>query len=61
MEHLQHNIAAVDVDVESDEDCPAADATVGLSPAVWTAMDFVNDAVDFSRLGGTVAGGSGSS
>lgn len=26
-------------------DCPAADATTGLSPAVWTTIGFVNDAL----------------
>ena len=28
-------------------DCPAADATVGLSPAVWESLDFINSAVGF--------------
>lgn len=30
---------------ELEEDCPAADATVGVSPAAWTAIDFVNQSV----------------
>lgn len=63
MSHIQHDLSAAgELDVEDDnEDCPAADATVGLSPAVWSAMDFMNNAVDFSLRGETVAGGSGSS
>ena len=43
-----------------NEDCPAADALVGLSPAVWSSLDFVNNAIDFSG-GEIVAGGSGNS
>lgn len=35
-----------------DVDCPAADATVGLSPAVWTSIDFINNAIDFSGSSG---------
>lgn len=30
------------------EDCPAADATVGLSPAVWESLAFMESAIDFS-------------
>jgi hypothetical protein len=60
MLHMQRDLAVNDVEVEED-DCPAADATVGLSPAMWSAMAFMNDAVDVSRRDGTVAGSSGSS
>ncbi|KAG9629033.1 hypothetical protein KCU64_g17636, partial [Aureobasidium melanogenum] len=61
MLHMQHDLAANDVDVDSDGDCPAADAAVGLSPAMWNAMAFMNDAVDFSSHDGTVVAPSGSS
>lgn len=30
MRYMQHNLAADDVDVHSDTDCPAANAIVGL-------------------------------
>ena len=61
MLHMQRDLAINDVEVEDEDDCPAADASVGLSPAVWNAMAFMNDAVDFSRSDGTVVGSSGSS
>lgn len=32
--------------VEDSEDCPAASATVNLSPAIWNSLDFVNNAVN---------------
>ena len=37
------------------EDCPAADALVGLSPAIWSTMGFLNDSVGVtsSVFGGT--------
>lgn len=28
-----------------DEDCPPANATVGLSPVVWSSIDFVNHSI----------------
>ena len=38
--------------MDQDDDCPAADACVNLSPAVWTTLDFVNSATDpFYGLG----------
>lgn len=51
-----------------DEDCPAADATVGLSPAVWSSIDFVNQSLgtvgfslaDLPPLDETVGGAGGS-
>ena len=61
MLHMQRDLAINDVEVEDEDDCPAADASVGLSPAVWNAMAFMNDAVDFSQSDGTVVGSSGSS
>lgn len=36
-------------EMDVPEDCPAADATVGLSPAVWSSLDFINSAIDFSK------------
>ncbi|PSK43928.1 hypothetical protein B9Z65_7305 [Elsinoe australis] len=35
-------------ELEVEEDCPAADALVGLSPAVWSTLDLANQAIDFS-------------
>ena len=35
-------------ELEVPEDCPAADACVGLSPAVWGSLDLVNMYTDFS-------------
>lgn len=32
-------------DLEVAEDCPAADACVNLSPAVWTSLGFIDEAV----------------
>ena len=61
MLHMQRDLAINDVEVKGEDDCPAADASVGLSPAVWNAIAFMNDAVDFSRSDGTVVGSSGSS
>ena len=29
-----------------EQDCPAADACVGISPAVWSSIDFVNQSID---------------
>lgn len=43
-------------ELEENENCPAADACVGLSPAVWSSLDFINSAVNFS--GEAVAGSS---
>ena len=37
-------------DLETSEDCPAADAYIGLSLVVWSSLDFVNSAIDFSRF-----------
>lgn len=37
------------------EDCPAADATVGLTPTFYSTIGLLNDATDFSRNDGTVA------
>jgi hypothetical protein len=34
MLHMQRDLAVNDVKVEDEGDCPAADASVGLSPAV---------------------------
>ncbi len=53
-------------DLESSEDCPAADALVGLSPSVWGSMDLINSHFNFGDLSdavpdGTVAEGPGSS
>lgn len=44
------------------EDCPAADATVGLSPAMWSTLGQIDDFIDFGMplVGPEVAaGGSG--
>ena len=59
--HLEAEMEASG-DLETGEDCPAADAHVGLSPAVWSSLDFVNSAIDFSGFssGGTAIAGSGS-
>ncbi|GIZ36577.1 hypothetical protein CKM354_000004700 [Cercospora kikuchii] len=48
---------------DEDVDCPAADATVGLSPAVWSSLDFINNAIDPSGVvpGGTALEAGGSS
>ena len=35
-------------DLEASEDCPATNAYVGLSLVVWSSLDFVNSAIDFS-------------
>ena len=35
-------------ELEVPEDCPAADACVALSPAVWGSLDLVNMYTDFS-------------
>lgn len=56
--HLEAEMEATG-ELEASEDCPAADAHIGLSPAVWSSLDFVNSAIDFSGLssGGTVIAG----
>lgn len=38
-------------------DCPAAAATVGLSPAVWSSLDFVNQCVEPWMVEPSVAAG----
>ena len=57
--HLEAEMEASG-DLEASEDCPAADAHVGLSPAVWSSLDFVNSAIDFSgfSFGGNAIAGS---
>lgn len=49
-------------ELDDTADCPAADATVNLSPAVWQMMGFVNDAVGItsSESGTAVKAGSSS-
>ena len=46
-------------ELEENEDCPAADACVNLSPAVWESIAFIDAAVNPS--GGIFAGGPGHS
>jgi len=45
-------------EIDVPQDCPAADATVGLSPAVWSSLDFINNSI--GALDEVVAGGEGS-
>ena len=35
-------------DLETSEDCPTADTHIGLSLAIWSSLDFINSAIDFS-------------
>lgn len=54
----------MEADGELDEpiDCPAADATVGLSPAVWSTLGQIDDFLNFDPSWGGLevsAGGSG--
>ena len=37
-------------ELDAPQDCPAADATVGLSPAVWESLGFIDSLVDFDPL-----------
>ena len=37
-------------DPDPMEDCPAADATIGLSPAVWSTLGQLDDFIDFGSL-----------
>lgn len=38
--------------LETSEDCPAADATVGVSPAVWSSLNFLDEALGLSSSDG---------
>lgn len=46
---------------EPEPNCPAADALVGLSPAIWSTNDFLNTSIDGLFDGGTSATVAGSS
>jgi hypothetical protein len=61
MLHLQHTLSAAgELDLmDEEEDCPAVNATMGLSPAVWGAIGLMNDAL--LPRDGTAVEGSGSS
>jgi len=41
----------LDVVVSEDADCPAADATTGFSPVMWSTIDMVNDFVGLGSDG----------
>jgi hypothetical protein len=61
-ERAAHKAAALEEEMEaagelpsSIEDCPAADATVGLTPAFYSTIGLLEDVSDFSRTDGIVA------
>jgi len=68
-ERAKHKIAQLEEELEAegeldkDEDCPAADACVNLSPAVWNSLNFVDMSVNpfLGFSDGTAAEASGSS
>ena len=61
MLYMQRNLAINNVKVKDEDDCPIADALVGLLPAIQNAITFINDAVNFLQSDGTVVRSSSSS
>lgn len=45
-------------DVAGATDCPAADATVGISPALWTTLGMVDDFINFADTAQAASGSS---
>ena len=47
-EHLMEEMDKAG-ELENSPDCPAADALVGVSPAIWGSMDLINSSLDFGE------------
>jgi hypothetical protein len=54
-----HLMEEMEASGEMDEDCPASSIGIGVSPAVWNSMGFINDLVGVDGAGDSTGFGLG--